>query len=43
MEIYVNVYTAFAIKNCDSKDTKKKLEFKKDDLLILDKYKKNLE
>ena len=34
--------SAFAIKNCESK-IPNKIEFKKDDLLILDKYKKNLE
>ena len=33
--------TAFAIKNCESK-IPKKIKFKKDDLDILDKYKKNL-
>jgi methionyl-tRNA synthetase len=34
--------TAFAIKNCDSL-IPKKIEFQKDDLEILDKYKKNLD
>ncbi len=33
--------TTFAIKNCDSK-IPKKIEFQKDDLLILDNYKNNL-
>jgi len=34
--------TAFAIKNCDS-SIPKKIEFQKDDLEILDKYKNNLD